>query len=79
VPRNRRTAITACTLLYPGPLILEQVGQLLGVTRERIRQIEAGALKKLRRAAADRGLDWAALAPEARQQVPGFDRASDDE
>ena len=28
---------------------LEQVGQAFGVTRERIRQIEAKALKKLRR------------------------------
>jgi len=28
---------------------LEEVGQLFGVTRERIRQIEARALEKLRR------------------------------
>ena len=31
-----------------GPQTLEQVGQYFGVTRERIRQIEAKALKKLR-------------------------------
>ena len=30
------------------PLTLEEVGTIYGVTRERIRQIEANALKKLR-------------------------------
>jgi RNA polymerase sigma factor (sigma-70 family) len=30
------------------PLTLERVGQRLGVTRERVRQIEAGAIKRLR-------------------------------
>lgn len=30
------------------PLTLEQVGQKFGVTRERIRQIESKALRKLR-------------------------------
>ncbi len=30
------------------PLTLEKVGQRLGVTRERVRQIEAGAIKRLR-------------------------------
>lgn len=31
------------------PMTLEEIGQRFGVTRERIRQIEAGALKKMRR------------------------------
>jgi len=31
------------------PMTLEEIGQLFGVTRERIRQIEAGALTKMRR------------------------------
>jgi RNA polymerase sigma factor (sigma-70 family) len=29
-------------------LTLEEIGQIMGVTRERVRQIEAKALKKLR-------------------------------
>jgi len=34
---------------YPGAsLTLEQLGQLMGITRERVRQIEHKALKKMR-------------------------------
>lgn len=34
---------------YPGrQLTLEEIGQVMGVTRERVRQIEAHALRKLR-------------------------------
>ena len=36
---------------------LEEIGQLFGVTRERVRQIEARALRKLRNASAERELD----------------------
>ena len=32
-----------------GPFTLEEVGDMMGVTRERIRQIEAKALAKLRK------------------------------
>ena len=39
------------------PLTLEQVGQELGVTKERIRQLESRALKKLRKFAAEKQLD----------------------
>lgn len=39
------------------PLTLEQVGTQFGVTKERIRQLEARALKKLRKIAQDEQLD----------------------
>lgn len=32
-----------------GGMTLEEIGQVMGVTRERVRQIEAMALRKLRR------------------------------
>lgn len=40
-----------------GPLTLEQVGTKLGVTKERIRQLEARALDKLRKIAEEEHLD----------------------
>lgn len=39
------------------PLTLEQIGRRLGVTRERVRQIESAALQRLRRLLAARGVD----------------------
>ena len=32
----------------PSPLTLEQVGQIIGVTKERVRQIQNKALEKIR-------------------------------
>jgi RNA polymerase sigma factor (sigma-70 family) len=40
-----------------GPQTLEQVGQKLGVTKERIRQLESRALQKLRKIAEEEHLD----------------------
>ncbi len=48
--------------LYEGePLTLEEIGTRYGVTRERIRQIEMGALRKLRRLTAQRQIQFQAL------------------
>jgi RNA polymerase sigma-32 factor len=42
-------------------MTLESIGQRMGLTRERVRQIEASALQKLRRQLEARGVEW----PEA--------------
>jgi RNA polymerase primary sigma factor len=40
------------------PMTLEAIGRRMGVTRERVRQIEAAALRKLRARLIARGIDW---------------------
>ena len=47
-PRLRRVLIMRFGLLDDRPHTLEEVGRELGVTRERIRQLEREALQKLR-------------------------------
>ncbi|WP_025323948.1 sigma-70 family RNA polymerase sigma factor [Deferrisoma camini] len=51
-PRERRVLELRYGLGDEAPQTLEQIGREFGVTRERIRQIEMNALKKLRRMAA---------------------------
>lgn len=47
-PRHRQVLLLRYGLESGKPMTLEQVGQQYGVTRERIRQLEAAAIKKLR-------------------------------
>ncbi len=41
-------ATSSTETAHPGPLTLEQVGQIIGVTKERVRQIQNKALDKIR-------------------------------
>ena len=47
--KERQVVVLRFGLEADGPKTLEEVGQLLGVTRERVRQIESKSIKKLRR------------------------------
>ena len=49
-PRERRIIASRFGLEGEAPKTLEEVGKRFGVTRERIRQLQNGALEKLRRA-----------------------------
>ena len=61
VPFAREILIDRFGLATGTPMTLESIGQRLGVTRERVRQIEMSALHKLRRRLEARGVEW----PEA--------------
>jgi len=62
LPAKERTILFArFGLGSEAPMTLESIGQRMGVTRERVRQIEAAALQKLRRRLEARGIGW----PEA--------------
>jgi RNA polymerase primary sigma factor len=62
--RERRIISARFGLEGESPKTLETVGRKFGVTRERIRQLQNGALKKLKRALAKRDKPLAALAPQ---------------
>jgi hypothetical protein len=65
---HRRAQSRACMLLFSGPLTLAEIGALLGLSRERIRQLETDILAKLR---ARCGINWADMAPETPPWAPG--------
>jgi RNA polymerase sigma factor (sigma-70 family) len=60
-PKEREIIVGRFGLGGEAPLTLESIGRRMGVTRERVRQIEASALQKLRRRLEARGIEW----PEA--------------
>jgi RNA polymerase sigma factor (sigma-70 family) len=57
-PKEREILFDRFGLGSEAPMTLESIGQRLGVTRERVRQIEASALQKLRRRLEARGVEW---------------------
>jgi RNA polymerase sigma factor (sigma-70 family) len=59
LPPNERSIIfDRFGLGGEAPVTLEAIGRRMGVTRERIRQIEASALRKLRQRLEARGVEW---------------------
>jgi len=57
-PRERDILVDRFGLGGETPMTLEAIGNRMGVTRERVRQIEVAALEKLRRRLEARGADW---------------------
>ena len=57
-PKERTILFDRFGLGSEAPMTLESIGQRMGVTRERVRQIEAAALQKLRRRLEARGIEW---------------------
>jgi RNA polymerase primary sigma factor len=62
-PRERKIISSRFGLGGDPPRTLEEVGKRFGVTRERIRQLQNGALAKLKRALARRDRPIEALLP----------------
>ena len=62
-PRERKIISSRFGLGGDPPRTLEEVGKRFGVTRERIRQLQNGALSKLKRALARRDRPIEALLP----------------
>jgi len=60
-PREQDILILRYGLRDGEPLTLEKIGERYGVTRERIRQIEMGALRKLRRLTAQQRVGFQSL------------------
>jgi len=59
LPSNERSILfDRFGLGSEAPMTLEAIGQRIGVTRERIRQIEASALRTLRQRLEARGIEW---------------------
>jgi DNA-directed RNA polymerase sigma subunit (sigma70/sigma32) len=50
--------------LSRGNYTLEEIADMMGCTRERVRQIEAMALRKLRKALIRRGIDADSIIPK---------------
>lgn len=61
---EHRFAIRRAGAAMTGPLTLEQVGKLVGLTKERVRQIQNKALAKIRRTLEDQYLDGPHAAEE---------------
>ena len=57
-PREREILADRFGLGTGTSLTLEAIGHRMGLTRERVRQIEASALQKLRRRLEARGIEW---------------------
>jgi RNA polymerase primary sigma factor len=56
---DRERAIVSLRFGLEGePMTLEEIGRRLGVTRERVRQIEVQALRKLGEARTEAACDW---------------------
>ena len=55
--QERSVVILRYGINYEKPRTLNEVGRIFGLTKERIRQIEVKALKKLRQMAADSGFE----------------------